>query len=367
MSVLSGMTTASCVLAVALSLSLTVGRKPAYAQAKKTGAQKVAPGKPVAKAKTTTNGPIVLGTTQLPGEFGKLGTTYTVGKSEPVNFTLKSAEYSITPVMIGNSIWVPKADQKILVLHYTVHNPLPREQRYSWSQIHFTAVDAQDKNQEMIQAVNREGTTESFDVNLKPAQKIEVSAALLVPAEGVVPKLIVEREKGAPVIRYDLRDKVAALPLTVAAAPGVDAPKIVSATPGAFYTTGVFDMRLDEIAYAPGPLNRQSPGSGKRFLTAIFTLKNRTKQSQRYYWGVFVADLKDADGEKSPYVQTLLKATRDESVDASLAAGEDVRIRFIFAIPDNVTGKTIRVLECKEVQHNDARSFAFDISGLTAK
>ena len=34
----------------------------------------------------------------------------------------------------------------------------------------------------------------------------------MVPAAGVVPKLIVEREQGAPVIRYDLRGKVKALP-----------------------------------------------------------------------------------------------------------------------------------------------------------
>ncbi|MBC8102776.1 MAG: hypothetical protein H7Z41_09340 [Cytophagales bacterium] len=350
-------------LALATGLSLTADVVPAYAQAKKTVTKKAASGKPTVKP----NGPVVLGTTQLPGDFGKLGTTYTVGKSEPVNFTLKSAEYTITPLMVGNNIWVPKADQKLLVLHYTIHNPLPREQRYYWAQMRFTAVDAQDKNQEMIQAVSREGTTESLDVSLKPAQRIEVTTAILVPAEGVVPKLIVEREKGAPVVRYDLRGKAAPLPATIAAAPGVDAPKIVSAVPGAFYTTGVFDMRLDEIAYAAGPLNRQSAGDGKRFLTAIFTLKNRTKQNQRYYWGNFVADLKDADGEKAPYVQALLRATRDESVDSSLAPGEDVRVRFIFPIPNNVTGKTVRVLECKEVQDDDARSFAFDISGLVAK
>ena len=231
----------------------------------------------------------------------------------------------------------------------------------------FTAVDAQDRNQEMLQAVSREGTTESLDVSLKPAQKIEVTTAILVPAEGVVPKVIVEREKGAPVVRYDLRGKVAPLPATIAAAPGVDAPKIVSALPGAFYPTGVFDMRLDEIAYAAGPLNRQSAGDGKRFLTATFTLKNRTKQNRRYYWGLFVADMKDVDGEKSPYMQTLLRATRDESVDSSLAPGEEVRVRFVFPVAGNIAAKSVRILEAVEVQDDDARSFSFDISGLTAK
>jgi hypothetical protein len=363
MSVISGKITVASMLAVTVGLSLTTGTLSASAQTKKPVAKKTAPGKPAAKA----GGPIVLGTTQLPGDFGKVGTTYTIGKANPINFTLKSAEYTITPMMVDNSIWVPKADQKLLVLHYTLHNPLPREQRYYWAGIHFTAVDALDKNQEGIQAAAREGTTDSFDVNLKPAQKIEVTAAILVPAEGVVPKLIVEREKDAPVIRYDLRDKVKPLPATIAPAPGVNAPKVVSAMPGAYYTTGVFDMRLDEIAYVSGALDRQEPGAGKRYLTATFTLKNRTKREQRYYWGNFVADMKDADGEKTPYRQTLLRASRDESVDGNIAAGEEARVRFIFPIPDNVTAKSVRVLECKEVQDDDARSFSFDVSGLTAK
>lgn len=328
------------------------------------------PKKPVVKAPAPpppAGGPVVLGTKQLPGDFGKIGTTYTIGIAEPVNFTLKSAEYTITPFTVGNGTTVPKADQKLLVLHYTIHNPLPREQRYYWAQMRFTAVDAQDKNQEMLSAVCREGTTEPLDISLKPAQKIDVVAAILVPAEGVVPKLIVARETSAPVIRYDLRGKVAALPAAIAPPPGIDAPKVVAAVPGAFYPTGVFEMRLDEIAYVSGELNRRPAGEGKRYLTATFTIKNRTRQNQRCYWGLFVADMKDADGEKTPYTQALLKASRDESVDTNIAPGEEIRARLLFPIPVNVTAKSVRVLEAVAVQDDDARSFSFDISGLTAK
>lgn len=63
-------------------------------------------------------------------------------------------------------------------------------------------MDKKDVNHEYIQAVTREGTTEPVSVSLKPAQKLPVQAAILVPAEGVVPKLIVQREEGAPVVRY---------------------------------------------------------------------------------------------------------------------------------------------------------------------
>lgn len=90
MSVLSCKVMAFSLLTVTLGLSLTAGMQPAQAQAKKTGPKKAAPVKPVA----APGKPIILGTTQLPGDFGKLGTTYTIGNSEPINFTLRSAEYS---------------------------------------------------------------------------------------------------------------------------------------------------------------------------------------------------------------------------------------------------------------------------------
>jgi hypothetical protein len=358
----------------AVSLGLLAGflaaatAMPVQAQNKKPAAKKPPAPAAAAAAKKPT-GPVVLGTTQLPGDFGQLGTTYTIGKAEPINFTLRSAEYSIVPVTIGTNTWVPKADEKLLVLRYTVHNPLPREQSYDWWRIRFTAVDAKDTNHEFIQTVARDGTTEKLSVRLKPAQKIDVYAAILVPGEGVVPKLIVEREKGAPVVRYDLRGKATPLPAPAADAAdasGATARKEVPARPGAFFTLGVFDARLDEVAYADGPLGRNEPGKGKRFLTALVTLKNRSNRNERYVWSDFRAELRDADGEKVPCVQTLLKASRDEATYGDLAPGEEVRVRFLFPLPADVAAKTLRLAEGKQVHGQAARVFAFELTGATS-
>ncbi|MES2463611.1 MAG: hypothetical protein V4671_23805 [Armatimonadota bacterium] len=349
--------------AVSLVMLASLSAAPVAAQTKKPAAKKPVSAKPAA-AKAA--GPVVLGTTQLPGDFGKLGTTYTVGTREPINFTLRSAEYSATPYTIDGNTWVPRADQKLLILHYTLHNPVQREQPVSWSSLRFTAVDAQDKNQEMIDAVGRDGTSDRLSVILKPAQKIDAVAAVLVPAEGVVPKLIVEREKGAPVVRFDLRGKVKPLTAPIADASdssGVTARKEVPAVKGTFYATGVFDTRLDEVAYVKGPLLNREAGAGKRYFTAVLTLKNRTNRPQTYYWGYFLADLKDADGEKTATAQALLKATRDEANSGEIAPGEEARIRYFFPIPDNVTGKTLRFAEGKQIDARVARVFAFDVSG----
>lgn len=323
--------------------------------------------KPVTKPPTAgkSSGPVVLGTTQLPGEFGKMGVTYTMGKSYPLNVTLKSADYSIAPISIGNRTVVPKAEEKLLLLHYTVQNPTPREISYVWSDLLFTAVDSKDINHEYIQTVYREGDREGQAIRLKPGQKIDVATVIIVPAAGVVPKLIIERQKGEPVVRYDLRGKVTPLPALAADTAdtsGATALKIIPARPGIFYPLGVFNTRLDEVAYVDGPLLRREPGEGKRWLTAIFTIKNTTNRTERYVWSDFLPELRDADGEKSEYNQSILKASRDEAASDDVAAGEEARIRFYFALPEKVEGKTLRLAEGKKVDVRVARIFAFDLT-----
>ena len=107
------------ILVSLIGLSLVVGvgtaTPPSRAAAASAGLQgkkkppAAAKKKPAPPAKK--GGPVVLGTTQLPGDFGQFGTTYTIGKSYPLNFTLKSAEYSVTPLVIGNTTYAPKNDE----------------------------------------------------------------------------------------------------------------------------------------------------------------------------------------------------------------------------------------------------------------
>jgi hypothetical protein len=349
------------IYAVGLSLGVTPAATPAPAGAQ-AGKQK--PGRPAPAAKPTS-GPIVLGTTQLPGDFGLLGTTYTIGKSAPINFTLKSAEYSVTPFRIGNNTWVPKANEKLLVLHYTIHNPMPREQGYTWSDLRFTAVDAADTNHDFIQVVAREGTYQPLAIRLKPAQKIDVWAAILVPAAGVTPKLIVERERNAPVIRYDLHGKVKPLAEPIADPAdreGATARKEVPAQAGVYCPLGVFGVRLDEVAYTDQPLAHRSLGKDKRYVTTVFTIRNESQADTTYTWSDFLPELKDADGERVRYPQALLKASRDETADGTLAPGEEARVRFFFPLPKEVDGKTLNLAEGKKIDARTARVFAFDLS-----
>ena len=311
------------------------------------------------------SGPIVLGTQQLPGEFGTLGQTYTIGQREPLNLTLRSAAYTIEPFVSGTNTWVPKADEKILLLRFTAHNPNPQDISLYSGSLKLTAIDQTDTNRKALDGMVREGLQEALSVSLKPAQKIDIMMAILVPASGVVPKLIVEREPGAPVIRYDLRGKVAGLPAYQADASdttGATVRKQVPAEPGTFYPLGVFDTRLDLIGTVEGTLINRDPGQNKQWFTAIFTIKNRTATQQRYVWSDFVPELRDTDGEKAHWNQALLKASRDEVTYGNLGPGEEVRIRFFFDLPKGTMGKTLTLSEARLVHHTTARPFVFDLT-----
>jgi hypothetical protein len=290
----------------------------------------------------------VQGTTQLAGGDGVIGKTYTIGKGSPLNFTLRSAEYTKTRALIGQTAYVPEADEKLLILRFTVQNPQDREVSYTWGDLRFTAVDAQDVNREYVQAVGRDGTGEPIGLRLKPAQKLDVFTVVKVPAKGVVPKLIVTREKDAPVIRYDLRGVAKALPAPFADpsdATGATAIAEVPGQVGQYYPLGMFDAKVDSVTFTTDPLNKRAPTAGNRFLVATVTLKNMSGRDQSISWSTVRPELIDSDGEKVPYNQTALKASRDEAISGRLANGEVTTIRFFFQVPEGVTGQSLKLVE----------------------
>lgn len=350
-----------------VSLSLFVatsllGTQAAQAQATKKKPV-VAMTKTVATTKPAAGGPIVLGTKQLPGDFGKLGQAYTVGKESPINVTLKSAEYTVEPFNTQSSTLIPKADEKLLVLHYTVHNPLPKEQTCDSRTFRFTAVDASDVNHEGSAIVAREGERTEVQVSLKPAQKLDVVTAIVVPAQGVVPKLILQRETDAPVIRYDLRDKVKPLadPLAdTADATGATARAVVPTTAGVFVPIGIFNVRLDGVADTTDTLYRQTPNAGGHFLVATLTMKNPTTKPQPLYGHHFESSLIDTDGEKTAYNHMMLMSKRDDLVGSMVEPGAEAKVRIFFPMPKDATGKTLNF-----THGSKGRAVAWDLTTPT--
>src|SRR5687768_14055156 len=69
-----------------------------------------------------------LGTVQMPGDNGKVGTIYQLGpKGTELHFTLDSAAIATRYKAVDTNLIAGKAE-RLLILSYTVHNPLKTDQ-----------------------------------------------------------------------------------------------------------------------------------------------------------------------------------------------------------------------------------------------
>jgi hypothetical protein len=310
-----------------------------------------------APGKTPPDRPAVKGTTQLAGDNGQIGITYTIGKSTPLNITLTDGEYTVCRVNQGDMPIAPLADEKLLVLRYTLQNPNKTVTECDWGSLNFTAVDGSNDNHDAAGVLHAE-TGQRLSIVLKPAQKVSAMAIFRVPARGEVPKLIVERASGEPVLRYDLRGKVKPLPApfsapedpTGATARTADVP----AEMGQSYPLMQFDAKLVSAGYAAGPFGEHEPAEGNRFLVAVFTIKNQGRAKVEYDWGTFRATLRAADGEKTD-ARCLLKSARNELANAGLDPGEESSMRVVFELPKEMAAKSVSFAE------GDSRSYRFDL------
>lgn len=307
----------------------------------------------------------VKGTAQLPGDNGTLGVTYTMGKGDnALNFTLLSAEYTTTRPA-GKDPLVPKGDEKLLVLHYTVQNPNPRLTNLSRDSFDFTAVDSENTNLKGDWLVVKEETGEAYYMDLKPAQKVAVVAFIKVPAKSSVPKLMVARGSGNPVLRYffDAQHpknviKGLAAPFADPADPtGATARLEVPAETGVYYPVGDFDVKLVGGAYVTDAIGMVRPYAKEQLYVATIMLKNATLGKRGYSRDTVGGELKTDDGDKATNDQ-LFKLRRDEGIYGDLDPGEEYSARLIFRIPKDAKATKLTLWE------GNSHKYVFDVSAL---
>jgi hypothetical protein len=320
-------------------------------------------GKLIVNASSAT--PYTQGTAQQAGGVGVIGKSYTLGREHPLNFALRAAEFQIARVVIGNEIYAPKNNEKLLLLRATVQNPQKVEANLSNYQLKFTAVDAKDVNHPYGNYVAREGSTEQLNIYLKPAQKIDVVIPIIVPAGGTVPKLIVEGdERGAPVLRYDLSKSIKGLSAPYAAAKDpYSAPSTVPAQIGTYYPAKEFDFKLESATYSTEALESESLEANQRFLIATFVARNPINDDQKRYLLGLINDLEfsvsDADNNVTKELNEAYKVGRPERIKdyPSLVYNQESKFRIGFKVPKDLKLKSVNV-------GGGLRDFVFDLSSL---
>jgi hypothetical protein len=311
---------------------------------------------PAATTTTTASA----GTAQLAGDQGQFGEVYSIGKESPFYFRLTGAEYRVDRLRFGDTVVYPERDKKLLVLRFTIQNPQKREATLRWDSLSFTAVDSANVNHEYAELLGDERNSGQLDISLKPAQRVSAYTVIKVPANVSVPKLMVLPRDGSPVLRYDLRGKVKAVPAPFADPKdqtGAAALPLVTVPMGDYYPCCDFDVALEKAEYSTQAIREETLEEGERFLVLTVRVKNQSPQENTYRWDTFEPELRTTDGERLEYNEHLLLATSNREADLTLHPGEEVRVRYFYRIPEGATAKSFSLRNARY----DGRTLVFEL------
>jgi hypothetical protein len=308
---------------------------------------------------TPDGGGAVLPVAQMPGDNGEIGKVYALGKADPLDFSLLGADFTVTPVVIGDRLYAPKANEKLLILRFIVHNPQQTERFVRGDSLIFTGVDVFDLNHVGEDSWGVAGTSKKAQLTLMPAQKLELYAVMTVPAKGPVPKLIVQAtdREDSPVLRYDLRGKVTPLERPIADtadATGCTALEEVSARLGTAWPCNNFSVTVEKFDTVTTTLLDRTPAEGESFLVATLLLKNLAPIDSYLRWDAIDPVLTTAADEQLTYHNMLL-ATANRSVAQNIRPGAEMRVRIFFTIPADTQPRKLAISE------GESRSYLFPV------
>lgn len=140
---------------------------------------------------------------------------------------------------------------------------------------------------------------------------------------------------------------------------GVSALEVVPGVMGTAYVAGLYDVRLDAVALAPGPLGNLIADDGKQFLVATVTSTNRTTRAENFDGSRLNITLKTDDGKLTDF--NCLTAKLDNPFQGeSLDPGESATERYVFQIPKGEGLKSLSISE--RVADGASRAFLYDVS-----
>ena len=320
--------------------------------------------KPITKQKPkskTSSTIYVKGTAQLPGDNGVINQAYTMGKDNQLNFNLLSAEYTAGRLNIGTTTYYPGENDKAILLRFAVQNPNPKETLMRFDSFMVTAIDSKSTNYDWCRNILKQGDKESYSVELKPGQKVELLSFIVVPKDANIPKFMVSHYSGGKVLRYDTKPFLKAVPAPYNDPEDKTGSVMLSNVPGKpdiYYPQHNFDLKFVSGKYVSEKIGDREPGENKRFFVATITFKNAVNGEQLYRFDTFHGKVTTPGNDSYESIQDLLKGGRDESAEAQLAPGGEYTGRMLFEIGKDEQIKTVTLWE------NDSRKISFDISNV---
>lgn len=316
------------------------------------GVAQTSKGKPGARPKPPTNQatrPPVKGTTQLAGDNGKIGQTYTLGKADGAyNITFTKIEYNADRLMTADDTTVPEANEKLLVLHYTVQNPTNAAKALHARIFRFTAYDAESVTYSFHgdENVSKDPTGDATASMLQPAQKVAVMTWMRVPAKVAIVKLMTEIIDVTPVLRIQLTPKdVVALapPFADPATPdGSVALAEIKGDAAAPIHLGPFDATVGTVSYAdvdPGGYEIAEPDTHQYAIITV-QVKNSSRFAASAGW---LATVRTTGGDKANRDAVYKLNVGEDPGQPKMEPGEEAGFRMTFKIPkpDTIASVTL--------------------------
>lgn len=287
------------------------------------------PTKPAPKPQATRP---TLGTVQLPGDNGQVNTAYSMGnKGDELNFTLDTAEFA-DRYHFADGATFPTADQKLLILNFTVQNPQKKDMYLTWNSFKFTVVSPEDQNQEFGGYLYHPTQKTRYESTLKPAQKAKVMIAIPIHAVGPVNKLMVRRGE-SPVLRYDLRGKVKPLNSPFATNEGIDIAKEGVGALNTPVALGQLDWTFESVEAVEGPVGNYKAREGEKVYIVVATAKNSGLMKFNVTWNTLRPTMKDADGEPFEWKQDFVGMNSNKTISTELEPNDTIRAKFVFTGP----------------------------------
>ena len=263
----------------------------------------------------------------MAGDNGKVKTIYQLGeKGKELHFTLDSATVATRYKTVEANLIAGKAE-RLLVLSFTVQNPLKIEQSADSRAFKFTVVSPDDKNVDYKGSLYDPAKRTAMSQMLKPAQKVKLEAVIPIFADGPITKLIVARGAGK-VLRFDLRDALVKS-TSAFATDGVSVVDEVAVELGKPFDFAGFDMEIQEAKEATEAIGAYNPSStGVYYVTVKFS--NPMAKPLSVGWQYFKPELTDENGEKLHWPSDMVSMSSGQTFVQDVDGDGSVRARYMF-------------------------------------
>jgi hypothetical protein len=304
---------------------------------------------------------------QLPGQWCVFNKNYTLGKSEPINFEIKSAEYRFERIKVADHYRYPNLGRKLLVIHGTAQNSMKTERWFNSGTIHFTAVDGDSQNTD-AEYICLEANGVQVDLTMKPAQKLDVYVIFDVTGKGEIPKLMAASysDTEVPVARYDLRGKVKGM-----VAPYADPSDKTGATVnsqimgviGKSAPVGEYDIKVESVTFSNKSFGEDELPEGTISCVVTYELNAFCEQPAPFGDGnlIYEDTIIDTDGQSYDVFARCISATTDRHVQLDLTNGKTYKYRAVYQITKGVQLKELKIVQ------GEATPLIIDLSAYKAQ